>query len=54
MQETFLKKYKLKGFALGMFVSELSEANYMSLPLDEELIDNHIADYNSSEIKCFD
>lgn len=37
-----------------MFVSELSEADYMSLPLDEELIDNPIADYNNSEIKWFD
>lgn len=33
------KKNKVIGFALGMFVSELSEADYMSLPLDEELIE---------------
>lgn len=35
----FFEKYNLKGFALGMFVSELSEADYMSLPIDEELIE---------------
>lgn len=35
----FFEKYKLKGFALGMFVSELSEADYMSLPLCDEMIE---------------
>lgn len=35
----FFQKYNLKGFALGMFVSELSEADYMSLPLCDEMIE---------------
>lgn len=38
-ERDFFGKYNLKGFALGMFVSELSEADYMSLPLDDELIE---------------
>lgn len=35
----FFEKYNLKGFALGMFVSKLSEADYMSLPLCDEIIE---------------
>lgn len=35
----FFEKYNLKGFALGMFVSELSEVDYMSLPLCDEMIE---------------
>ena len=36
----FFNHYDLKGFALGMFVSELIEADYLSLPLDECMIND--------------
>ena len=42
----FAEKYDLNAFATGMFVSELKEAKWYNLPLDQNLIDN------SNELFC--
>lgn len=35
----FVDKYDLNAFATGMFVSEIKEANWFNLPMDQNLID---------------
>jgi len=42
----FAEKYDLNAFATGMFVSEIKEARWYNLPLDQNLIDN------SNELFC--
>lgn len=42
----FVEKYNLNAFATGMFVSEIKEAGWYNLPLDQNLIDN------SNELFC--
>lgn len=36
----FFEKYNIKGFATGMFISDLYEADMYSFPLDEQWIDD--------------
>lgn len=57
----FFEKYNIKGFATGMFISDLYEADMYSLPLDDDwinesntaLVDTLIEGYNKNQEELY-